>query len=134
MAAAVFSPEEKVSIRRHLGYLNVQASQTFALGVPAAVETQFIIEGAMDRVLQEAAGQVRRHLTILDKIEGQMVDDLELLAITKIGEISVRGDEHAALRKQYDYWAQGMANLLGVYPNPFDKRNSSGGINVRVNH
>lgn len=131
-----FTAEEKVSIRHHMGYLNVAASQTYVLGSPAALETQFIIEGAMDKVLMAAEPQVRRHMQILDKIEEQMIGDQEILAVDVVGEITLRKTEMPELRKEYKYWQASLANLLGVYPNPFDKRNdaTSGGVNVPVNH
>lgn len=134
-----FTPEEKVKIRHHLGYLNVQEAQTFVLGNPAAVETQFIIEGAMDRVLSAAEPEARRHLAILDGIECQMVADHELLAVNKIGEIEVRREEQEQLRKEYRYWRAGLANILGIYPNPFDRRygmaNDVGpAVNIPVQH
>lgn len=125
--------EEKVKIRHHLGYLNVSAVQTFVLGSPAAVETQFIIEGAMTKVLDAALPEVRRHLVILDQIEAQMVEDHELLAVSQVGEIAVRPDEQQALDLRYQRWRQSLANLLGVYPNPFDKRYGSR-VNVPVSH
>lgn len=126
---------ERVKIRHHLGYLNVQNAQTFVLGVPAAVDTQFLIEGAFDKVLPEALGEVRRHLVMLDNVEAQIAENQELLAVTKVGEISVRQDEFEALLVRYDYWRNGLSNLLGVYPNPWDKRRIAGpGINVRVRH
>lgn len=125
--------DEKVKIRHHLGFLNVAEAQTFVLGTPAAVETQFLVEGAMNRVLEAAMVQVRRHLQILDTIEQQKIDDLELLAVNKVGEIEIRADEQEALDKQYERWQASLANLLGIYPNPWDKR-AGGGINVPVMH
>ena len=126
--------EEKVKIRHFLGYLNVSAAQTFVLGSPAAIETQFIIEGAMNRVLPQAEGEVRRHIVILDGCEEQMISDRELLAVNKVDEIDIRQTEMKELRTEYQYWRQSLANLLGVYPNPFDKRFSNNGINVGVTH
>ena len=128
-----FSPGEKVKIRHHLGYLNVTNAATFALGVPQAIETQFIIENAMNLVLPEAEVEARRHLSILDGIEEQQICDHELLAVTKVGEIDVRGDEQEALDKRYQHWRNALANIMGVIPNPFDKR-FQGGINVSVRH
>jgi hypothetical protein len=122
--------QEKVKIRHHLGFLNVAEVETFVLGTPAGVETQFIIEGAMNRVLDAALPEIRRQIQILNTIEEQQIADLELLAVNKIGEITVRSDEQEALIAQYDRWRQSLSNLLGVYPNPFDKR--GGGINVPV--
>lgn len=125
--------DEKVKIRHHLGFLNVAEAMTFILGTPAAVETQFLVEGAMNRVLESALVQVRRHVQILDTIEQQKIDDLELLAVTKVGEIEIRQDEQEALDRQYERWQASLANLLGIYPNPWDKRNGSG-FNVPVMH
>ncbi len=137
MPTAVLSSVQKVKIRHHLGYLQVSAVATFALGTPAAVETQFIIEPAMDKVLQEAVPELERHLSILDQIEQQGLDDLELLAVNQVGEIGVNQGEQAALLTKYNYWADSLANLLGVMRNPFDKRlpqnrAGGGGLNARV--
>ena len=126
------SDQEKVKIRHHTGYLNVAAAFTFVLGSPAAVETQFLIEGAMDRVLEVALPEVRRHLQILDSLEGQMVEDHELLAIRSIGEITVNEDEQKKLTGRYDYWVDSLCNLLGCMRNPFDKRLKGRGLNVSV--
>ncbi len=134
---SALNDEEKVKVRHHLGYLNVQAGQTFVLGVPAAVETQFMIEGAMDRILPAALVEVRRHIQILDTIEGQMVQNLELLQVTKLGEMEINSTgenrEQVQLREQYNWWQTSLANLFGVIPNPFDKRRlQRSGPNVRV--
>lgn len=126
--------EEKVKIRHHMGYLNVAAAQTFVLGSPAGVETQFIIEGAMDKVLDAALTEVRRHLAILDQLEAQMVEDHELLAVNTVGEIDIREDEQEALDKRYQRWQRSLGNLLGCYPNPYDKRFAGSSINVPVSH
>jgi hypothetical protein len=124
--------EEKVKIRHHTGYLNVQAVETFVLGAPAGIETSFIIEGAMNRILPEAEGEVRRHLAILDATEAQMLDDRELLAVNKVDELGIRPTEMKELRNEYLYWRMSLCNLLGVYPNPFDRRFANMGINVAV--
>lgn len=133
----MLNEEEKVSIRHHLGYLNVQDAQTFVLGTPASVETQFIVEGAMQRVLEAALPRVRQHIAILDEIERQKVENLELLQVRELGELTINSDgkdrEQVQLDEQYNRWVCSLANLLGVYRNPFDKRKSyRGGINVRV--
>lgn len=127
-----FSDQEKVKIRHHLGYLNVTNAATFVLGIPQAVETQFIIERAMNLVPAAAEGEVRRHVSILGGLEDLMVCGHEHLAIDSIGEIDVRADEQEALTKRYQYWQNSLANLLGIYPNPFDKRFSAAGARVNV--
>ena len=125
--------EERVRCRHHLDYLNVAAQATFVLGTPAAVETSFLIEGAMDKVLVEAVPLFRQILAILDAIEGQKVEDLEVLVANRVGSIELRGDEQESLDKQYRRWQGKLANLLGVPSNPFDK-SGGGGINVPVMH
>ena len=130
-----FTDEEKARIRAHAGYINVSASQTFVGGVPAALETTFIIEGAMNKVLPEAEPIVRRLLVTLDSIEAQMFEDLELLAIEQIDEIKVRKDEQERLTDRYLWYVNYLCNILGVARNPFDKRfTDGGGINVGVQH
>lgn len=125
--------DEKVQVRHALGFLNVAEAATFVLGTPAGVETQFIIEGAMNRVLESALPLLRNHLAILAKIEAQMVDDLETLVVRKLGEIEIDPEEMPKLRREYDFWRQRLANILGVYANPFDKARYGGpGANFRV--
>jgi hypothetical protein len=128
---------ERVQVRLHLGYPNSADVATMVLGVPSSIETMFIIEKAMDLVRPEAMTQVRRHLQILDSIEAQMVDDLELLAVTQVDEITIRTDEQSSLVSRYLYWRSGLANLFGAEPNPFDPRflgGAGGGINLSVQH
>ncbi len=130
-----FSDVEKTRIRHHLGYLNVSAVATFALGTPAAVETQFLIESAMNKVLPEAQVLARELVAKCDAVESQISENQELLAVTQVDEIGVRQDEFEQLKKRYDYWRNGLANCLGIYPNPFDKRfGAGGGLNIPVIH
>lgn len=129
-----FTAEEKVQIRRHLGFINVQEAYTFVLGVPAAVETQFLIEGAMDRVLLAAEPEVRRHLEILARIEGLLIEDQDTLIVSSVDEIQIRPTEMKELRREYQFWREGLANIIGCYPNPFDKRSFGTPLNVRVQH
>lgn len=126
----------KVKIRHHFAYVNVSAVQTFVLGSPAALETQFMIEGAMNKVLPQAVPELERLVAILDTIEQQMLDDLELLAVMKVGEIDINQQEQKGLVERYSYWLGALENLLGVPRNPFDKRPgmSASGLNVRVSH
>jgi hypothetical protein len=72
---------DKVRIRHHLGYNNVSRTFAFSLGIPSSMETQFIIEDAMNRVLEEAIPHVLRLVQILEGIEQQGIDDHELLAV-----------------------------------------------------
>jgi hypothetical protein len=131
----MLTEQEKVRVRHHLGYLNVQQSQTFVLGVPAGVQTQFMIEGAMLRILPQAEFKVRDYLDRLDSVEQQILDDTENVAVESIGEIKVNLKEMKHLIERYEWWRRALANLFGTIPNPFDQRFQGwgpGSINVSV--
>lgn len=128
-----------VDCRRHMGYLNVQEAATFVLGVPAGLQTQFMIEGAFQRILPAAETMVQKYLDALNGIEAQFLDDQGNIAVESIGDIKVNLKEFEGLVKQYKHWQGNLANLLGVPPNPFDMRPmfgaaGGGGVNVPVNH
>jgi hypothetical protein len=132
---ALPTPEERVKARHHLGFLNVSEVYTFVLGTPAAVETQFAIEGALNRILPEAMPLFRELLAKCDQTEAQRFDNQDSHVASRVGSIELRGREaQTTLAKDYSYWRQALANLLGIYENPFDKREdlAGGGINVRV--
>lgn len=133
MPTPVLSDLERSSIRHHMGYLQVADAYTFVLGSPASVETTFVIEGAMDRVLVVALPRLRQILVVLDAMEQQNLDDLELLAVSSLGDIEVNAKELRMLEGQYDKWVAKLVNMLGCPRNPFDKRlDASGGINRMV--
>lgn len=118
--------DEKVRVRHHLGYLNVQEASTFVLGTPAGVETQFIIEGAFNRVLPQAMPKIREVLGNCDKIEEAMMCALGNLDANAVGGIQLnnqgRDNQQEQLHKAYEWHRQALANLLGIVPNPYDKR------------
>ena len=124
---------ERSNIRHHMGYINVSEVWTFVLGSPASLETTFVIEGAMNKILDEALPKVRQILTVLDAMEQQNIDDLELLSVSSLGDITVNPKELRMLEGQYDKWVAMLANIMGVPRNPFDKRlEAQGGINRSV--
>lgn len=128
-----FSEQEKVAIRRHLGFLNVSGAATFVLGTPAALETQFLIETAMNKVLPEAESQAREAIARCDTVLAQILENQDLLAVSAVDEITIRENEFEQLLKRYEFWRNDLANFLGVYCNPFDKRfYGRSGINVPV--
>jgi hypothetical protein len=134
------SEQDKVRARHHMGYLNVGSASTFSLGIPAAVQTQFTIEGAFSKVLPQAEPLFRKHLDRLDQIEEQIVEDTENVAVNRVDEIELRPDELRQLILRYQYWQGALGNLMGITPNPFDQRlwlgagynGGGGGVNVSV--
>ncbi len=91
--------EEKAKLRHHLGYLNVQAAATFQLGIPAAVQTQFMIEGAWDKVLPEAENLLKILLCRMDDVEAEVYGGIDLASVTATGNIQVNPDRLKILAK-----------------------------------
>lgn len=139
--AIQISPEDAVRARKHLGYLNVQAVATFQLGVPAAVQTQFMIEGALPKILPEALDLFRDYLCKLDRIEQQIDESADDLEAKKVGSIELRDDHFEKLIQRYKHWRAALGNLLATPPNPYDFRFNGalgaapgGGLNISVNN
>jgi hypothetical protein len=128
--------DDKNRARGHLGYLGVAQASTFVLGIPAGVQTQFMVEAAWDRLLPTNYAAFRQLLDRLDGIEQQIEDDTENVAVDQLGDITLRKDEFPQLVRRYLWWQRKLANMLGIVPNPFDQRfnswNGGGGVNVRV--
>lgn len=128
--------QDKVKIRHHLGFLNVQEAQTFVLGTPAGVETQFAIEGAMNRLLPEAVPHVRELIERCNETECQRFQSQDArVEVKQVGDIQIAGKDGVDTNvRDYNYWRQALANAFGIYANPFDKRDdlTGGGPNVPV--
>jgi hypothetical protein len=139
MPSPTLTDEQKSKIRHHLGYLGVAEVSSFVFGTPASLETQFIIEGAMKRLLPETLPLVVDFIEKCDATEAQYFENAENLAVSKVGSIELRADEGQQLMGpggRYDYWRRALANALGCAPNPFDKRPGLGvagaGVNIPV--
>lgn len=126
--------EEKSRARYHLGYLEVEAASTFSLGVPAAVQTTFMVEGAFSKLMPTGAERFRTLLCKLDQIDERLLCGLELDEVTSIGEVSVNDKRQQRTIDLYLHYRAALGNLLGVPPNPFDQRFGGGvggnGINI----
>lgn len=132
--AAVITAEEKVRARHHMGYQNVESISTFSLGVPAAMQTTFMIEGAMDRIMAApgAPDKFRDLLCKLDSIESRVFCGADLADVESMGEITVNRKRLRELANYYKIAQQALGNLLGVPPNPFDMREWLSGPSINV--
>lgn len=119
--------QEKERTRYHLGYLNVKPAAAITFGVPAPMQTLFLVDAAMDRLLLETEDRVRRILCILDGIENQMVSGQAYLAATQLDDLKPRADQLDALEHEYDRWGRRLANNLGVPIYPYADRYRQGG-------
>jgi hypothetical protein len=123
-----FTPQEKEKIRYHSGYLNAQPAASIQLGVPRPVQTLFLIEDAMDRLLPNGSeDRVRKIICILDGIEDRMIAAQGRLAVKKVEEIEMRPDEPDALEEEYTRWAQRMVDIFGVPLYPLSPRFANAG-------
>ena len=135
--SAPFTADEKARIRYHLGYLNVQEPTALSFGIPRPLQTVFLIESAMNNVIDAARDKVRQIIGIMDGVECRLVDAQERLAASKLDTLTMRVDEPDALEKEYMRWGLRLADLLGVPPYPYSTRYSrlatsrSGSIPVR---
>lgn len=137
----MISEQDRVRARSHMGYLNVRSAATFFLGVPAAVQTQFTIETALNNILPSAEAMFRQTLDRLDTLEVQVDENAANLAASKVGSIEVNLKEFDGIIQRYKYWQGKLGNMLGVTANPYDARpylgsgyNGGGGVNVPVHH
>lgn len=131
--SATISEGDKVRARHVLGYLNVEQAQTFVLGMPAGVQTQFMIEGALNRVLPQSLDLLLRMLDYADGIECELFGGIDLASVSSIAEIKVNPDRRKELAGYYKNAQQSIANLLGIIPNPFDQRDWLGGSGGHIN-
>lgn len=117
--------QEKERTRYHLGYGNVEPSASISFGVPAPVQTLFLLEEAMNRMLPEGEDRIRRYLKILDDIECKLVDAQDRLAAKSLGELVLErdhGNEPDLLEREYARWGMRLAEHLRVPIYPYAER------------
>lgn len=127
--------EEKAKVRKHGGWPNISAAQTFFLGNPAAMEPFFILEAAMDSIIPTAEFLLREGLERCDRIYATIFDDADTLVAAKVGDIEINPKQFEQLVQRYLLYVDDMLQVMGCYRNPFDARFGGGagrGINSRV--
>lgn len=128
MPGAALTPDEKVRIRRHLGYPNVGVAASLQFGIPIPLTMSFLVESSMSNILPEAVETAREILLQLDSIMREsMPDARDRLAVDKLGSIDTNNTELEQLRKDRLYWMWELADLLGVPPYGYSMKNRGGG-------
>lgn len=127
------SVDERSRVRHHMGYPQMQQVSTFELGTPASIQTDFLIERAMDLVNRDLGGlaRVREYLCKLDEIECAMQEGLEDYGLIQFETIQINQKAQEQRQNLYDYWLTKLSNALAVPPNPL-RFQAGGGLNVRV--
>ena len=117
-----FTLQEKERIRYHLGYLNVTTASSITFGVPTPLQTLFIVDSAMDRVLPEGEDRVRTFVNILDGIECKMVEGQDFLPANRLGDLEIRVGHIDQLEEEYTRFAGRLADQLGVPLYPYSTK------------
>lgn len=109
---------EKERARYHLGYLAVAPAASIQYGIPRPIQTMFLVETALNNLLEEATDRVRRILKILDDTEVRLVECQERLAASALDALKLRENEPDLLEREYVRWALRLADILGcpIYP------------------
>lgn len=121
---------ERERVRYHLGYLNVAIGPSIQFGLPRPVQTLFIVEMAMDNLMEIALPRIRRMLQILDNIECRLVDSQSRLAAASLGELHIERQqmqEPDLLEKEYYRWGGRLADDMGVPFYAYSNRYKHGG-------
>lgn len=134
---AALSTRDRSRVKYHLGYLAVQPAASIQFGIPRPIETMFLVEDALNYIIDDGWNiqNILRILNILDNIECKMVEGQDYLPASKLGNLDVRPDHIAQLLETYYDWSGKLADILGVPPYPYARRNQAavlGSGNVRV--
>ena len=121
------NPSEKERTRYALGYPETAPAASLQMGIPRPIQTAFLLEAAMDYLIEPACNRVRQILNILDGIETKMVDAQDRLAAVALGGLKLRENEPDMLELEYHRWAGRLADIFGVPLYPFSTKNRSAG-------
>ncbi len=113
---------EKERIRYHLGYLEVSGAASIQLGIPRPLQTVFLVEQAMNLVIENAIPRVRNILGVMDRIETKLCESLDRLAAKQLDSLTLRENEPDLLEREYVRWGMRLADLFGVPLYPYSQR------------
>lgn len=105
---------EKDRVRYHLGYPSVQAAASIQYGIPRPIQTAFLVESAMNLLIEEALPRVRSLLKVMDDIETKLIDAQDRLAAIQLSDLKLREDEPSQLEKEYVRWGMRLADVVGA--------------------
>lgn len=126
--------EERERVRYHLGYLQVEPAASISFGIPRPIQTLFLVETALTNLLDVALPRVRKIIQIMDDIECKLVDSVDVLEASQMGDLHTRENAPSLIDREYYRWASRLADMLGVPLYPYSARFKQfvGGGNVPV--
>lgn len=113
---------EKERVRYHLGYLAVQPAASLSFGIPRPIQTVFLLETAMNNIIEVSCDRVRSIVRTMECIEQKLTEALDRLAVERIDEITIRDGEPDRLEREYGRWGGRLADMLGVPFYPYSNR------------
>lgn len=116
---------EKERTKYHLGYLNVSPAASISYGMARPIQTLFLVETALNNVIESSVDRIRRVLSIMDNIELKLVDAQDRLAADAIDGLKIRAAEPDLLDREYVRWGYRLADILGVPVYPYSLRYKS---------
>ena len=128
---------EKERVRYHLGYLEVSPAASIQFGIPRPLQTVFLVETAMQNLIENATNRVRSIISVMDGIEQKLVEAQDRLAAIQLDSLKLRENEPDMLEREYVRWGMRLADLLGAPIYPYSQRyrqymgTRSGSIPVR---
>jgi len=132
------SDGERQHARYLLGYPSLSTAASVQFGVPALTQTNFLVESALLRLMEESLPQVRSIMGVMDGVETKLVEAQDRLAAIQLEDLHLREDETEKLEREYQRWGYRLANILGCPVYAYSERyRSSGGnaiTNVQVQH
>ena len=124
--------EERVKVRKALGYVQTKLATVFSLGIVTNVAYQQLAERAMDQLLPEAEDYIRQLLSRFDEIDTAIAENMDTVVATQVGNITINQDALKKHWEYYKYWRGILSNALGVPPAPDDQREQAMSLNVPV--
>jgi len=130
-----FDDATKERIRYHLGYMNVQVGSGLSFGLPIPIQTLFVVDFAMNRMIAAGEPRVIQILDVMDKIECRLIESTTRLAASSLGDLKLRDDEPDKLEREYCRWGMRLAGQLGcpiyAYSERYAKYSRGGNIPVQ---
>lgn len=122
----MLTESEKERVRYHLGYMETsfggnQAAASLQFGIPRPIETIFLVEEAIQRLLTNefAITRVRAVLQTMDNLEASLASAACSLQAESIGDLKLRsakcGETYPdLLEREYVRWGLRLSDILGV--------------------
>lgn len=122
---------EKQRIRYLLGYPALSTAASIQFGQPALTQTNFLIESALNRLLEESLEQVRSIANVMDNVETKLIEAQDRLVAIQLEDLHLREDESEKLETEYRRWGYRLADICGCPVYPFSQR-YMGGVGNKV--